>query len=132
MLNAEKELIYTNGYPLEPVIKVPSDHESIHIGEDGGVNCITSDGTISTIGAIQLAVFPNAEALLSKGKGLYKETASSGMPVTGTPGSDGLGEIKSGFLESSNVNESEELLILEELDSYEDHIQKAMALLRPH
>jgi len=132
MLNAAKELIYTNGYPLEPVIKVPSDHVEIHIEDDGGVNCINSDGTISMIGAIQLSMFPNAEALLSKEEGLYKESVESGMPVTGTPGSDGLGEIKAGFLEISNVNESEELLILEELKLYESNIQKAMALLRPH
>ncbi|MHC4643587.1 MAG: flagellar hook-basal body protein [Planctomycetota bacterium] len=132
MLNANKELIYTNGFPIEPAIKVPSGHVEIHIYDDGGVNCTTSDGTISTIGAIQLSMFPNAEALLSKEEGLYKETPASGMPLTGTPGSDGLGEIKAGFLEISNVNESEELLILEELKIYESNIQKAMALLRPH
>jgi flagellar basal body rod protein FlgG len=132
MLNAEKELIYTNGFPLEPVIKVPSGHESIYIGDDGGVNCITSDGKINMIGAIQLSMFPNAEALLSTEEGLYKETAASGIPVTGTPGSDGFGQIKAGFLEISNVNESEELLILEELKIYETNIQKAVALLRPH
>ncbi len=131
MLNAEKELVYTNGYPLEPVIKVPSGQVEIHIGDDGGVNCTTPDGTVSTIGAIRLAVFDNPEALLSKGKGLYKETPAAGMPVTGTPGSDGFGEIKSGFLEISNVNESEELLILEELELYESNIQKAMVRPRP-
>lgn len=132
MLNAANELVYTNGYPLEPVIKVPSDSVQIYVQEDGAVNCITSDGTMSTIGAIRLAVFDNAEELLPKGKGLYKESAASEMPVTGTPGSERFGEIKSGFLESSNVNESEELRILEELEAYESHIQKALALTRPN
>ncbi|MBA7701066.1 hypothetical protein ES703_109797 [subsurface metagenome] len=132
MLNAEGELIHPNGYPLEPVIKVPSDCTQIFISDDGAVSCTNSDGTQSTIGGIQLAVFDNAEALLSKEQGLYKETPAAGMPVTGTPGSDGLGEIKAGFLEISNVNESEELLILEELELYESNIQKAMVLVRPH
>ncbi|HIJ51674.1 MAG TPA: flagellar hook-basal body complex protein [Planctomycetes bacterium] len=132
MLNAEGELIQPNGYALEPVIQVPSDSVQIHIGDDGAVNCTTSEGTCSMIGNIQLAVFDNAEALLSKGKSLHKETAASGIPVKGTPGSEGLGEIKAGFIESSNVNESEELRILEDLEIYESHVQKAIVLLRPH
>lgn len=131
MLNTEGELIQPNGYILEPVIEVPSYSVQIHIQEDGAVSCVNSDGSMSVIGAIQLSMFPNAEALLTKGKSLYKETAASGIPVTGTPGSEGLGEIKSGFLEISNVNESEELLILEELKIYDSHVQKAMVLLRP-
>jgi len=36
MLNAEGELTYINGYPLEPAICVPSDYVSIMISGDGG------------------------------------------------------------------------------------------------
>jgi len=49
--------------------------------------------------------------------------------VTGTPGSDGLGEIKAGFLEDSNVNKEEEIRISEESDVYESHVQKALDIV---
>ena len=132
ILNAEGELAYANGYVLEPVITVPSDYVQIFIQEDGTVSCLNSNGTISVIGCIQLSVFPDAESLHAKGQGLSKETAASGMPMTGTPGLDGLGEIKAGFVESSNVNKEEEIRILEELEVYESHIQKALDVVCMH
>ena len=37
-------------------------------------------------------------------------TASSGEPITGVPGENGLGTINQGFLEESNVNVVEEMV----------------------
>jgi len=44
------------------------------------------------------------------GQNLFKESAASGQPQQGTPGTNGLGFIKQGFLESSNINVVEELV----------------------
>jgi len=44
------------------------------------------------------------------GDNLYKESVASGTPQGGTPGTNGLGTIKQGFLENSNVNVVEELV----------------------
>ena len=132
MLNAEGELTYVNGYVLEPVITVPSDYVQISIQDDGTVSCVNSNGTTSVIGCIELSVFPDAESLHAKGQGLYKESATSGAPITGTPGSEALGEIKAGFVESSNVNEEEEIRILEELEVYDSHVQKALDIVCLH
>ena len=38
------------------------------------------------------------------------ETASSGAPTTNAPGSNGLGTIQQGYIETSNVNVVEELV----------------------
>ena len=51
-----------------------------------------------------MAVFPNEAGLQATGGNLYMESASSGNPTTGTPGSTGFGTILQGFLESSNVD----------------------------
>ena len=46
------------------------------------------------------------------GQKLYKEAAASGQPKQGTRGNKGLGILKQGFLESSNVNVVEELVTM--------------------
>ena len=57
-----------------------------------------------------MSVFVNAGGLEPIGQNLFKESAASGQPQQGTPGTNGLGIIKQGFLESSNVNVVEELV----------------------
>jgi flagellar basal-body rod protein FlgG len=43
---------------------------------------------------------------------LYTETGASGTPIQGTASQDGLGSIRQGALETSNVNVTEELVNL--------------------
>ena len=54
--------------------------------------------------------FVNPAGLEPRGQNLYAETASSGTPTAGNPGSNGLGSLQQGFLETSNVNVVEELV----------------------
>ncbi len=56
------------------------------------------------MGQIQLAVFPNEAGLEAQGDNLFLQTAASGHPVTGNPGSPGFGTVMQGFIETSNVN----------------------------
>ena len=46
----------------------------------------------------------------ARGENLYVETASSGTPTTNTPGSNGVGVLSQGYIETSNVNIVEELV----------------------
>lgn len=48
--------------------------------------------------------FSNAKGLEPLGGNLYRETAASGSPVTGQAGQDGLGSLRQGYLEESNVD----------------------------
>lgn len=47
-----------------------------------------------------------------RGQNLYVETASSGQPQQGTPGTNGLGTIQQGYLEASNVNVVQSLVTM--------------------
>jgi flagellar basal-body rod protein FlgG len=57
-----------------------------------------------TIGQLQLATFPNSAGLDAQGGNLLLQTAASGAPVTGNPGTAGFGSVEQGFIETSNVN----------------------------
>ncbi|MGL5186129.1 MAG: flagellar hook-basal body complex protein, partial [Plesiomonas shigelloides] len=59
-----------------------------------------------------LVSFVNPQGLEPIGENLYLQTGASGEAQEGTPGLDGLGKIKQGALESSNVNVTEELINL--------------------
>lgn len=111
-INANGELVTTNGYAIEPAITIPTTAVSVSIEKDGGVNVTDATGTLSVVGNIQLARFPNPSGLSSEGDNLLAETQASGSPVTGTPGAEGFGTIQSGFLEKSNVQMVTELVNL--------------------
>jgi len=86
----------------------------LSIGTDGtitGISDNTPDAPI-TIGQIQLYRFLNPAGLSSEGGNLYAATAASGPEVAGTPGQDGLGALRQGFLEGSNVEVVTELISL--------------------
>ena len=48
----------------------------------------------------------------SEGGNLYAATAASGTEVAGTPGQNGLGSLRQGFLEGSNVEVVTELIAM--------------------
>lgn len=110
-MNQEGKVVTPNGYALEPAITIPTNTVSITIGSDGVVSALTSGSTAPTqVGQIELANFANAQGLEPLGNNLFRETVASGAPITANPGSDSLGTLQQGFLESSNVNVVEELV----------------------
>ncbi|HVZ59666.1 MAG TPA: flagellar basal-body rod protein FlgG, partial [Terriglobales bacterium] len=111
-LDAQGNMVTSNGNPLEPAITIPTDASSITIGEDGTVS-VTQPGQTQAqqVGNIQLVLFPNAGGLNSIGQNLFLQTSASGDPVIGTPGgAEGLGGLQQGMLEQSNVNVVEEFI----------------------
>ena len=50
--------------------------------------------------------------LQARGENLFLETAASGTAQTNVPGTNGLGALNQGFVETSNVNVTEELVNL--------------------
>ncbi len=97
-------IVNSDGYKLVPEIVIPSDATNISIGTDGTVSVIQAGQTQATqIGQITTTNFVNPSGLHSMGDNLYVETDSSGQPVEGTPGLDGLGVLRQGFVEQSNV-----------------------------
>ncbi len=84
--------------------------QSISIDRQGNLVEFYSDGTSATTNKFQLQNFNDTSALTREGNNLYSSLEAAG-PVGGgilagnnDPGSDGLGNVQSGTLESSNVD----------------------------
>ena len=110
-LNANGQMVTSNGYTLLPGITIPNNAQSLTIGADGTVSVtLPGQATPQTVGQLQLATFVNAAGLDPKGQNLFAETAASGTPNTGAPNNNGIGALQQGFVETSNVNVVEELV----------------------
>lgn len=104
-------VVTSDGFFLEPEIVIPEDTAEIAIGADGTVSVkLAGDSDFQTIGQIELARFVNPAGLYSAGGNLYLATAASGPPIVGVAGLDGLGSLRQGFLEMSNVQVVEEMV----------------------
>ncbi len=112
-LSPNGEIVTADGYLLTPGISVPEDAISISINQEGGVS-VQVDGQVQPVelGQLELATFLNPSGLNAIGNNLLKETIASGTPIQATPGTDGMGTLLQGFLESSNVNPVQEITSL--------------------
>ena len=109
-LDADGNIVNADGYKLIPQIVVPADTTAISIGTDGTVSVLQAGQTqMSQIGQIELANFVNPAGLHSLGNNNYINTSASGDAIVGTPGLNGIGEIREGFVEMSNVQLVEEM-----------------------
>jgi flagellar basal-body rod protein FlgG len=109
--DSQGQIVTANGYPVSPAITIPSNALSISIGTDGVVTVLQSGSpTPVQVGQIQLASFVNSGGLQSMGQNLFLETASSGTATPNTPGTNGVGLLNQGYVETSNVNVVEELV----------------------
>jgi flagellar hook protein FlgE len=84
----------------------------IHIDSDGVIDARYSNGQSQTIDTVALAQFPNDDDLERLGSTLFGPTLNSGVAITGTPGSGGLGKLLSGALELSTVDVATEFVTL--------------------
>jgi flagellar basal-body rod protein FlgG len=110
-LNAEGQLVTTEGHLLEPAIVIPPNALSISISKEGIVSVVLPGAAApQQVGTIELALFQNPGGLHARGGSIFVATTASGDPITGIPGSDGLGTIAQGFLEESNVSVVEEMV----------------------
>lgn len=113
-LDANGQIVSTDGYPLQPGITVPNNALNVNIGSDGTVSAmVQGNAAPQNLGTIQLVRFVNPAGLDARlGRNILLETQASGAPIAGQPGLDGLGTLENGFLENSNVQVVEEILNL--------------------
>jgi len=110
-LDGQGRLVSSDGQPLDPEITIPSDATHVNIGSDGTVSVsVAGQNEAEQIGQITLTKFLNPAGLSSIGRNLLLPTAASGEPVTGAPGSEGMGTLGQGFIELSNVSIIEEMV----------------------
>jgi flagellar basal-body rod protein FlgG len=115
-INADGNLVIGSaqtGRLLEPPITIPQDATSISISSNGQVS-VSQPGNSNrqTVGQLQLAQFINPDGLLKVGENLYMQTDASSQALQGDPGTNGLGVIRQGALEASNVEPVKELIDL--------------------
>ena len=110
-VDSQGQLVTSSGFAIQPAITIPADAVSVTIGRDGTVSVLQpGTATPTSVGSLQLASFINAAGLQSQGENLYAETAASGTASINTPGTNGLGLLSQGYVETSNVNVAEELV----------------------
>jgi len=80
------------------------DLESVVVDTDGVITGQYSNGQVIPLYRVTLAKFQNMQALYKVGGNLFRETRLSGDPITGKPGTSGLGNLSPNSLEQSNVD----------------------------
>lgn len=93
-----------------PSITLPPHVTQLVITSTGEVRA-TINGQSQVLRQIEIARFANPSDLTSLGDNLFVESPSSGPPVTGPPGSNGMGLLVQGSLEGSNVGLATEFVM---------------------
>lgn len=78
--------------------------QDVSVDTDGVVTGNYSNGQVLYLARVALANFVNPWGLSREGGNLYSKTRDSGQPITGTPGTAGMGKIAPNSLEQSNVD----------------------------
>ncbi|QYX57095.1 flagellar basal-body rod protein FlgG [Roseovarius sp. SCSIO 43702] len=103
--SADGLIVTSDGYPVAPQITIPEDARSISINGAGEVYAYFADATeAQLLGQLSLAGFTNPKGLEALGSNLFSETEASGPAIVTTPGQDGLGTVRQGYLEDSSVD----------------------------
>ncbi|RGE43241.1 flagellar basal-body rod protein FlgG [Comamonas testosteroni] len=112
-VDSQGQLVTSSGLPVANGITIPNGATKVSISADGVVS-VTMPGQAAPqqVGNIAMSQFINPAGLEPRGQNLYVETAASGQPQQGTPGTNGLGTIQQGYLEASNVNVVQELVTM--------------------
>ncbi len=115
LINADGVIVNGAGHILQPQTTIPPDVLQLNIDPLGKItgNTAGSPDTTSVFGQIRLTNFMNPSGLLSVGTNIVRQTSASGAPtVDSNPGESGLGFLKQGFIERSNVQIVNELVNL--------------------
>lgn len=82
----------------------------LSVASDGTIQGRYSNGQTRDLAQVVLGNFNNPNGLTSVGNNQWVETADSGQPLIGVPGSGSLGVIQSAAVEESNVDLTAELV----------------------
>jgi len=108
--SADGVIVTSQGYSVAPEITIPDDARSISINAEGEVFAFFSDTPeAQQLGQFNLVGFTNPKGLEALGGNLFLETEASGAALVSTPGQDGLGTLRQGYLEDSSVDPVREI-----------------------
>ena len=81
----------------------------LQIQEDGNITAIYGDENYQNISTLALGLFTNPDNLRELGNSRYSATKNVGALQLGRPSDTGFANLKSGWLEASNVDITDEL-----------------------
>ena len=103
-------IVTSDGFPVAPDITIPRDARSISVNADGEVYAFFNDRVQpELLGQFTLTGFTNPKGLEAIGSNLFLETPASGPGAISSPGEDGLGVLRQGYLEQSSVDAVKEV-----------------------
>jgi flagellar hook protein FlgE len=94
-----------DGFPLGRLV-------SVNVLSDGLISAYYSNNQTQPLGRIALASFNNEQGLMKVGNSSWVETLTSGEAISGEARTASFGDIKSSFLELSNVDLSDQMIDL--------------------
>lgn len=112
-LSPTGQIVTSDGYVVAPGITIPDNALDITINNQGQVQVSLANTTApQVVGQLDLVTFQNDAGLDAIGDNLFIESAASGTGTSGIPGTDGVGSLLQGFLETANVNAVSEITSL--------------------
>jgi flagellar basal-body rod protein FlgG len=112
-LDAQGNIVTSEGYQLDPPITVPQNVTRLFIDQTGLIQGLDPQNpdNLQQVGQLELTRFINPSGLEAIGDNLYRQTPATGDRIDGQPGQgQGFGQIRQGYLESSNVDVIKELV----------------------
>jgi flagellar basal-body rod protein FlgG len=111
-INDTGELTTATGEVLAGHINVPAAATNLQITSDGRVLATLDGATVTELGKVELVSFSNPSALMPIGDNLYAATSQAGELQYAVPGETGMGALRQGYLETSNVQMIDEMVAL--------------------
>jgi flagellar hook protein FlgE len=102
------DFVLPPGAPSDPTAGLVN----VSIGLDGLVTATFANGEAQTLGKVAMATFPAMEGLRPIGDAHWQSSGESGPPTIDAATNGPMGAIRSGALERSNVDITEELVML--------------------
>ncbi len=104
------QIVTADGNEVAPGITIPTDAQSLAINANGEVYAYFQDNVQpQLLGQLSLVTFANEKGLKAIGSNLFTESNASGQSIPGTPGVDGMGTLRQGYLEDSSVDSVKEV-----------------------
>lgn len=109
-IDSSRQLATGQGYKLEPSMIIPDGARDISIGPDGKVSArMPGENDLEEIGVITLFKVNNLDGLFASGGNLFLPKGDIGKITEKLPGDEGVGMLRQGFLEGSNVELADEM-----------------------
>lgn len=129
IVNTDGELATPSGHALKPGITIPQDAQELRIEADGRVFVRDAhQSRAMEVGQLDVVRFAGPSAMEAIGDGVYKATPAAGEPMAGRAGRDGMGAVRQGHLEASNVKMVDEMVgLMVAQRAYEASVKVAQA-----